>query len=94
MQVFSGNAALSPDETTLLVDNITTKNFDIYRLPDNVPFTYLPFGSTRRYPKQCIFSEGTKVAVCGSDNNRVYVVDVATSESIQTLKGRESKLRS
>jgi DNA-binding beta-propeller fold protein YncE len=70
----------------LLVDNLTSKNFEVYRLPDNVPSTFLPFGSTRRFPKQCIFSEGTKVAVCGSDNNRVYVVDVTTSEGIQTLR--------
>jgi DNA-binding beta-propeller fold protein YncE len=82
----SGNAALSPDETTLLVDNLTTKNFDVYRLPDNVPSTFLPFSSTRRFPKQCIFSGGAKVAVCGSDNNSVYVVDVTTSEGIQTLR--------
>jgi len=82
----SGNAALSPDETTLLVDNLTTKNFDVYRLPDNVPSTFLPFSSTRRFPKQCIFSEGAKVAVCGSDHNNVYIVDVTTSEGIQTLR--------
>jgi len=82
----SGNAALSPDETTLLVDNLTAKNFDVYRLPDNVPFTFLPFSSARRFPKQCIFSEGARVAVCGSDNNNVYVVDVTTSECIQTLR--------
>ena len=89
----SGNAALSPDETTLLVDNLTTKNFDAYRLPDNVPSTFLPFSSTRRFPKQCIFSGGAKVAICGSDNNSVYVVDVTTSEGIQTLRCGEGSFR-
>lgn len=44
-------------------------------------------GSTRRYTKQCQFFEGTKLAVCGSDINKVFLVDVSNNYIVQTLTG-------
>ncbi|KAF8059013.1 WD40-repeat-containing domain protein [Lyophyllum atratum] len=81
-----GHAALSPDETTLLVDNITTGVFDLYKFPSSTPSNSLPFSSTRRFTKQCTFSEAGKVSVCGSDHGTVYLNDVATGESLQALR--------
>jgi DNA-binding beta-propeller fold protein YncE len=81
----SGHAVLSPDETTLVVDNLTTGTFDAYRFPASTPSISFSLTSTRRFTKQCVFGEGGKVAVCGSDNGRVHVVDVASGESIQSL---------
>lgn len=82
----SGNAALSPDETTLLVDNLTTGTFDIYRFPSSVPSSSFALTSTRKFAKQCVFSERGKVAVCGSDCGKVHVVDVATGQCLQSLR--------
>jgi hypothetical protein len=81
----SGNAALSPDETTLLVDNLTTGTFDLYRFPASISTSSFPLTSTRRFAKQCVFSEGGKIAICGSDCGRVQVVDVVTGKLLQSL---------
>lgn len=81
----SGHACLSSDETILLVDNLTTGTFDAYRFPASTPCTTFSLTSTRRFAKQCVFAEGGKVAVCGSDNSRVHVVDVTSGECLQSL---------
>lgn len=83
---FSGNAALSPDEAILLVDNLSTGTFDLYRFPATVPSTSFPLMSTRCITKQCVFAESGKVAICGSDHDTVYVVDLATSQLHQSLR--------
>uniref|UniRef100_A0A8H8CE81 Uncharacterized protein n=1 Tax=Psilocybe cubensis TaxID=181762 RepID=A0A8H8CE81_PSICU len=80
-----GSASLSSDETLLLVDNLATGNFDVYQIADNSPLRSLPIGSTRRFSKQCAFFEGSKIAVCGSDTNKVFIVDVANNYVVQTL---------
>ncbi|KAF8867894.1 WD40-repeat-containing domain protein [Infundibulicybe gibba] len=80
-----GNATLSPDETLLLVDNLTTGMFDMYHFPASTPSITFPLTSTRHFIKQCVFAEGAKFAVCGSNSGRVHVVDVATGEPTQSL---------
>ena len=82
--IFRGNASLSSDQTTLL----TKKTFDVYHVPTKslaatLVFSALP--ATQRYTKQCTFSEGSEIAVCGSTTNTIYVVDVAANEVLQKL---------
>lgn len=86
-----GSAALSTDETTLLVNNLTTGNFDVYHISDDAPLRSLPIGSTRRYTKQCQFFEGSKLAVCGSDTNKVFLMDVSNNYIVQTLTAGDGK---
>jgi hypothetical protein len=81
----SGNAVLSSDETTLIVDNLSTTIFDVYNFPANDPSRSLPLAPTRRFTKQCAFIDGTKTVVCGSDSNNVHIMDVTTGECLQTL---------
>ncbi|KAF8809198.1 hypothetical protein BYT27DRAFT_7094729, partial [Phlegmacium glaucopus] len=48
------------------------------------------------FTKQCAFTDGAKIAVCGSDSNKVYIMDVTTGECLQTLtsgKGLFQELR-
>lgn len=85
INTISGNAALSPDETTLLVDNLSTGTFDLYRFPSSIPALSFPLTLTQRFAKQCTFSEGGKVAICGSDCGMVYVMDVGTGICLQSL---------
>ncbi|KAF9472479.1 WD40 repeat-like protein [Pholiota conissans] len=80
-----GSAALSSDQGTLLVDNLANRSFDIYTIPSNSRTASLPFSATSRFTKQCTFSEGARIAVCGSVVNKVYIVDVTTNEILQTL---------
>lgn len=83
---------MSPDSTNLLVDNLTTGTFDMYRFPASTPSTSFPLSSSRRFTKQCVFSEEGKIAVCGSDNGRVNVVDVGTGQCLQSLCSDNSEL--
>ena len=41
----SGSAALSSDDTTLIVDNLSTAVFNVYNLPHKQPFTLSLIGS-------------------------------------------------
>lgn len=83
--MFRGNAALSSDHSTLIVDNLLDQSFDMYSFPSVARPASLAFSDQRRYPRQCTFSETAKVAVCRSTINKVYVVDVTANEIIQTL---------
>lgn len=69
----------------LLVDNLSTGQFEIYRFPASIPSASFVTKSKRSFTKQCTFSEGAKVAVCGSDNGVVEVVDVVNSKVLQSL---------
>ncbi|KAF8074880.1 WD40-repeat-containing domain protein [Lyophyllum atratum] len=83
-----GNAVLSPDEKTLLVDNLSTGCFDIYRFPASTPLTSFAPKSTRHFTKQCAFGEDGRIGICGSDNGTVHIVDIVTGESMESLKLR------
>lgn len=90
--IFSGNAALSSDQSTLIIDNLSNQCFDIYTVPScHRKMAPLVFSSTLRFPKQCVFSDGAQVAICGSTTNKVYVVDVTSSDIIQTLVGGDGE---
>ena len=86
-----GNASLSSDHSTLIVDNMLNRSFDVYFVPSIARPACLTFSAKPRYPRQCIFSESARIAVCGSTINKVYVVDVTANEIIQTLEARESE---
>lgn len=88
---FRGNAVLSPDETMLLVDNLTTGAFDIYQFPASTPSTTFSLSSTRRFTKQGLFAEDAKIAVCGSDHGRVQIVEVASGQCLQSLRSGQGK---
>ena len=85
--LLSGNASLSPDESMLLVDALaSTGRVDVYRFPEDTPFTSLPSTESQRHSvRQCHFAEGGKVAVCGAKNNKVHVFDIATWACMQSL---------
>lgn len=88
---FRGNAALSSDHSTLIVDNLLNRSFDVYFIPSIARPASLAFSAKPRYPRQCIFSENAKIAVCGSTINKVYVVDVTANEIVQTLEAGEGE---
>ncbi len=88
---FRGNAALSSDHSTLIVDNILNRSFDVYYIPSIARPASLAFSAKPRYPRQCIFSENAKIAVCGSTINKVYIVDVTANEIVQALEAGEGK---
>lgn len=85
---FSGKAALSSDQSNLFIDNLSNQCLVPSCLRKMAP---LVFSSTLRFPKQCIFSDGDKGAICGSTTNKVYVVDVTSSDIIQTLIGGDGE---
>ncbi|KAF8963378.1 WD40-repeat-containing domain protein [Flammula alnicola] len=88
-----GNAALSTDENTLLVDNVSSHRFDVYTIPSATPLQSLSMTSTRHFIKQCQFLDGTKMALCGSDTNKMHIIEVTTNECIQTLvSGKEADM--
>ena len=82
----SGNATLSPDEAMLLVDNLSTGKFDAYCFPASMPMTTFSPTSVRRFTKQCAFLETGKIAICRTDHRAVEVVDIATGDSLQSLR--------
>lgn len=82
----SGSAALSPDEKTLVVDNLTTRTFDFYTFPSSTPSSSFSLNSIRRFAKQCIFAEGGTIAIVGSDRGLVHMVDIATNKCLDPLR--------
>lgn len=82
----SGDAVLSPDKSTLIVDNMWTGGFDVYRFPASSPSSSLAVTSVKRFTKQCVFSDDAKVAICGGSIGMVHAVDVSSGESIQSLR--------
>ncbi len=88
---FSGGAALSSDQSTLIIDNLTGRRFDVHAIPSASLIASLNFSSSSPYTKQCIFSEGAKIAVCGSTVNKIHLVDVTTNEIVQALTARNGE---
>ncbi|KAG6835247.1 hypothetical protein H0H93_003556, partial [Arthromyces matolae] len=80
-----GNAAISPDGNTMLLDNLTTKEFNICRFPSCVLETSIPSKSNDRIVKGIVFAEDGKFAICGSDRQLVQVINLATHEVWQEL---------
>ncbi|KAG6905967.1 hypothetical protein DXG01_016610 [Tephrocybe rancida] len=82
---WSGNAALSVDESTLLVGNLNTGAFDVYRFPSTIPHSSLPDPATRLFTRDIVFAEQSKIAVGGSDTGVVLIVDLADLKTVQKL---------
>lgn len=76
---------MTSDETLMLVNNMISGNFDVYNVSEESPLRSLPIGSRSKYIKQCCFFEGSKLAVCGSDTNKIYIVDAVQNYVVQTL---------
>lgn len=76
---------MASNEMLILVNNLTTGNFDVYNVSEDTALRSLPVGSSCRFIKQCQFFEGSKLAVCGSDTNKVHVIDVVQNYIVQTL---------
>ncbi|KAG6915608.1 hypothetical protein DXG01_010723 [Tephrocybe rancida] len=80
-----GNAALSKSGGQLLIDNLSTGAFDVYKFPSSTPASSFDMVSPRRFVKQCQFSEEDHIAVCGSDHGKVYVVNPNDGATTQVL---------
>ncbi|PPQ81833.1 hypothetical protein CVT25_013473 [Psilocybe cyanescens] len=84
-----GSAALSSDQKAVIVNNLNNGNFDVYQPPDMSPLQSLAVGDSKTthcyFIKQCKFIEGSKLSICGSHNNKVYIFDVANNYILQTL---------
>ncbi|KNZ79438.1 hypothetical protein J132_09973 [Termitomyces sp. J132] len=80
-----GNATISPDESILLVDNLTTNSFDLYRFPTGNLVTSIPSKAVERFVKGIVFAEGGKIAICGSDQQFVQIIDLTSQRRCQDL---------
>ncbi|KAG6884258.1 hypothetical protein C0993_012731 [Termitomyces sp. T159_Od127] len=88
----SGNTVLSPDGTVLLVDNLSTNNFDFYRFPAGNLKISIPSRSVERLVKGVAFAEGGKFAVCGSDQRFAQIIDLSTNRLCQELVSENREL--
>ena len=84
---FSGNAMVSPSETMLLSNNLSTGRFDLYEFPGAVLSTSLSVSARRKFVKPCLFAEREyQTAVLGSDDGHVYIYDTRSGDLLQTLQ--------
>ncbi|KAF4596147.1 hypothetical protein EYR40_008166 [Pleurotus pulmonarius] len=84
-----GHATLSRDSTKLLVNNLSTNNFDLYTFPNNTltrTFT-IPDKATRHKIKQGIFAgDNNEFVICGSLHGKIYVFDTESGACIEELQ--------
>ncbi|KAG6896250.1 hypothetical protein C0992_009511 [Termitomyces sp. T32_za158] len=80
-----GNAVLSPDGSALLVDNLNTNDFDLFRFPTGSLHTSISSKSLERIVKGVAFVEGGKFIACGSNQRFIQVIDLATHRLYQEL---------
>ena len=76
----SRNAAISSNEMTLIVDNLSATIFDVYNLPAN-DLSLPLIGSHAKIHKQCTFVDG----ICGSNSNNAHIMDVTIFKCFQRL---------
>lgn len=82
----SGEAVLSKNWNKLLINNLTTGEFDLYEFPQETPLKTYSVPSTRRKIKQCAFLDNDELVVCGSDNGKVYLFEANTGDVVQELQ--------
>ena len=83
----SGEAVLSGNTSKLLVNNLNTGQFDLYDFPDDSPSKSFLVPSHRRKIIQVAFAEEKdNVAICGSDNGKVYIFCVDSGNRLQVLE--------
>lgn len=75
----------------LLVNNLTTGAFDLYEFPATSPSRSFSVAAKSMIVKQSLFAERATVAVCGSDNGRVYIFDISTGKCLQILRQEEGR---
>ncbi|KAG6887470.1 hypothetical protein C0992_012146 [Termitomyces sp. T32_za158] len=80
-----GNSVLSPDGSVLLVDNLNTNDFDIFRFPAGNLQATIPSKSLERVVKGIAFAECGKFIVCGSDQRFAQIINSATHRVCQEL---------
>ncbi|KAH9476187.1 hypothetical protein JR316_0011758 [Psilocybe cubensis] len=84
-----GSAAISSDQTVIIVNNLNNGNFDVYQTPDMSPLQTLAVGdsvTTHKYfIKQCRFIEGTKLSVCGSHTNKTLTSSPKEAHMTQAI---------
>lgn len=81
----SGSSAVSAARDLHLVQNLTTGCFDLLQLQDDTKLFSIPVFTRSNCVKQCEFSEDDRVAILGSEDGTVRVIDVRTGYLIQTM---------
>lgn len=76
---------MSPDENILLIDNLTTNDFDLYRFPSGTFLSSIPSKAAERFVKGVVFAERGKIAVCGSDQQFAQIIDLTSKRQCQEL---------
>jgi uncharacterized protein YjiK len=88
----SGSAALSDDESFLLVDNLV-KGFDLYHYPRTSPSETFTIVRDKAYIHEAIFLEDVSSVACGSDHGKLYLYSLETTKLLQALKhGRKTSM--
>lgn len=80
----SGNASICSATGILLVDNMTD-GFDLYSANRLTHLRSFPVKATKKCVKSCLFAEGGKTIVCGSDHGKAYVFGVGDTTPRQEL---------
>jgi len=81
----SGSAALSDDESFLLVDNLV-KGFDLYHYPRTSPTETFTIARDKVYIHEAIFLEEANSVARSSDHGKLYLYSLETTKQLQTLK--------
>ncbi|KAF9497495.1 WD40 repeat-like protein [Pleurotus eryngii] len=83
-----GGSVLSKDLSKLLINNLTTNNFDLFSFPEigKVRTFTIPETSPSHKIKMAIFSgAGEQFVLCGSLHNKIYLFDSATGACLEQL---------
>lgn len=92
---FSGGAAISPDEKSIAITNVLD-GLDLYSLPNLTPLASANFSTQPPGVKKCTtfqvaFVLSGSLAVCGSDQRGVMVVDCQTGKRLTMLPHQAPK---
>ncbi|KAF9493802.1 WD40 repeat-like protein [Pleurotus eryngii] len=83
-----GGSVLSQDSSKLLVNNLTTHNFDLYTFPElsKLRTFTVPKTSTSHRIKMGIFSGASdELVLCGSLHDKIYLFDTMTGACLEQL---------
>ena len=65
--------------------NLTENCMQVHHFPRSLPQAVLPVNFNRKLTFQGAWAEDSKIAVCGSDHDTIYVLDVVMQEVVQKL---------
>ncbi|KAF8572674.1 hypothetical protein K439DRAFT_1643448 [Ramaria rubella] len=80
----AGNAAISPDGHSLLIDNLRNGT-DAYSIPSGTHLATFHAPVSERKPKQVTFDPSGQFVIQGSDKGLVYISDFRTLAPVQAL---------